>query len=850
MELASELFESCYAKHLSLEDGKRLLRSISETCFPNGPHRYDERTSRYFITPLIRVFDDDALVLLLNAVSDGLTCDCDGKALHDCYCRYGRSYIIGKLLDRLFELGGQTPSAEQVWRWLKNVRYPYQRLGSDSLAVSALQANDELRRAVHRLAFAEQTDRESIFDLKFSLHSGPGHSGLSFKLDDCKALSDFAFDQDNDRLWSSFIENHRPYQKENFQNPYRAHMRKQAFEKHAFLRHWVLAQRSWEEHFSRSKHRSLRRSARMRKRNRRQDEIRQRNREHFDNNRAQIEAGRHWGWLELFGRNYLFGKTEGFPDIDDEEFHVRALCNSFDFLKPSIPSLEKIGAESGSFQIVVIAHAACLAYFRKNATLKGIDRTILEAAITDADVSYSGGNSEDIPMFRGELEVQIWNTVENVENFARRYLEPQIANPDREYSDIGWLRHKPQFEPLRGKLSVEWMQRYPHMHLNSMSSLFDLSATSCNRHWLETFIDARLAELEQASAIHKQSEAWAKTNNFWRLRKFFISEQPDEITLKWLSEEKERLLLLEAITGRLNRDDNSSWSELSANKIEIILSTFIDLWPKVNLPNHWGSDDPPEQTAYRFLTEIVWSIGRDKPINAIHILDRLIADPRFIDLTNSLKTIKANALKQLALEGFEPPTPEDITHMLDNQKIASVEDMRALLVELFDEIQGWLNGSETDPVNLFYDKQSDGTFARKDENTTTKIVADRLKLRCEALGLNLAIELRQRDENRTDIGILSNVDGNDVLLVIEAKGQWHRELYTAAAKQLDTRYTIHPSAARQGIYLVYWFGPDTEVAGVKKHGLNTASELRQKILENMPTELKARIDVAVIDVSR
>lgn len=233
LELASELFECSYPKYLSLDDGNRLLHSISVNCFQNGPDTYDEQTSRYFITSLIRVFGADALVFLLDKLSDGLTCDCDKHELHNCYCRYGRSYLIGKLLDCLFELGGQRPSAEQLWRWLQNVRYPYGRSGSDSVSVAELQADDELRQAVHRLAFQHLDDRDLIFDMKFGMFSGPGHSGLSLQKIDHETLTDFAFEHDDDLLWSCFIEHHRRYEKENFQNSYRAHMRKQALEKPA-----------------------------------------------------------------------------------------------------------------------------------------------------------------------------------------------------------------------------------------------------------------------------------------------------------------------------------------------------------------------------------------------------------------------------------------------------------------------------------------------------------------------------------------------------------------------------------------------------------------------------------------
>lgn len=850
MEIASELFEFGHEKHFSLNDGNRLLHSISENCFKSGPDSYDVRTSRYFITLLIRVFDANALVSLLDALSDGLTCSCDTKELYRCDCRYGRSYLIGKLLDRLFELGEHTLNAEQIWGWLQNVRYPYGRSENSSSAILVLQTDDELRRAVHQLAFGKLNDRDVIFNLQFSTFSGPGHSGLSFRMGDYEALTDYAFEHDNDLLWSCFIEHHRRYEKKNTQNPYRAHMRKQALEKPAFLKRWALAQRPQNEHFTKSRRRSWRRSARMRKQDRIQNEIRQKNQEHFDENRSQIEAGQHWGWLEIFGRSYLSGHTEALPDMSDEEFHIRALCNSFGFLQPHIPPLEKIASEDGRFMIVTVAHAACLAYYRKNGMLSGIERSILEAVRTDANVFYQGGDSEDLSAFRNELEVEIWNTTEDVESFARRYIEPQVANPEREYTQVDWLLSKQQFEPLREKLAIEWMQRYPHMHLNSMSKLFDFAYISSDYEWLETYINNRLADLENMNPTDKQCDRWKAAYNFWHLRKFFICKHSDKATAAWLSESKERLLALESIAGGFNRREHSGWSELSAHKIGVILNAFIDLWPKVHLPSHWGTGDPPERRAYRFLTEIVWLIGQDKPKNGIPVLDDLLADQRFSDLTISLKAIKAKLLKQEALEGFEPPTPEHITQMLDNQKVASVEDMRVLLVELLDEIQGWLNGAETDPVSLFHDKQKDGTFIRKDENGITKIIDDRLKLRCEALGLNVTIELHQRDNNRTDIGILSNIAGQSALLVIEAKGQWHRELYTAAAEQLDKRYTIHPNAARQGIYLVYWFGAETEVAGIKRHDIKSSNELRQKILDNMPVELKARIDVVVIDVSR
>jgi hypothetical protein len=81
------------------------------------------------------------------------------------------------------------------------------------------------------------------------------------------------------------------------------------------------------------------------------------------------------------------------------------------------------------------------------------------------------------------------------------------------------------------------------------------------------------------------------------------------------------------------------------------------------------------------------------------------------------------------------------------------------------------------------------------------------------------------------------------------KGQWHSELFTAAASQLDERYAIHPDADQQGIYLALWFGPTEKVAGKKRHGIANANELREAILDAMPEELHGLIDVFVLDLS-
>ncbi|EBR2488053.1 hypothetical protein B2E92_10695, partial [Salmonella enterica] len=68
--------------------------------------------------------------------------------------------------------------------------------------------------------------------------------------------------------------------------------------------------------------------------------------------------------------------------------------------------------------------------------------------------------------------------------------------------------------------------------------------------------------------------------------------------------------------------------------------------------------------------------------------------------------------------------------------------------------------------------------------------------------------------------------------------------------QLYDRYSIHPDAEQQGIFLVIWFGESDTVAGRKNHGIKTAQELKISIEAVLPIDLRGLIDIFVLDVSR
>ena len=174
-----------------------------------------------------------------------------------------------------------------------------------------------------------------------------------------------------------------------------------------------------------------------------------------------------------------------------------------------------------------------------------------------------------------------------------------------------------------------------------------------------------------------------------------------------------------------------------------------------------------------------------------------------------------------------------------------MEGLRQALLHELDDFQRAIAGGESDSADRFYEK---GT--RLGEVRSTQIIADRLSLRLEPQGITITPEHQLKNANRSDFTASKVIKGRRRLLVTEVKGQWHKELYTAAAAQLFERYSIHPDAEKQGIFLAIWFGPDEEVAGRKGHGLQTPQALKISIETLFPPEIRGLIDVFVLDVSR
>lgn len=849
LRVAARTIEALGPEAVELDFIAGFFRACAKLYPSNQEHRESIIGARYFVRLLIEKLDLLLIERLLNELTTGLACTCEKKA-YECDCRNGISKIVGSMLDRYFELSTPPFDPKRIWQWVENLNYHQQRSADQSKAVQVLRENDALRQGVIAHVFGKMTDREQILETKLHKFDLQSHSGLNFQPADYKFLVDLAFESDNPNLWASFIATHQyhRYNNDRGHNKLRHHMREQALKKPIFMRVWVKNNRAAAQFEKRYGVSHVGRTRRMKRRRKKQDAIRLANIKYVQENRELVESGRHWNCLVRFAELVLSDPDKIEYEFGEEALVRNALINCLDFIGPHVPDLlelAKLQCASQYDHSEMILYAACLEIWRDKGNLECIDLQLLTALRTNIHMRYSAVSDEELNELKAEVDRLIFSEPVSAEAFIRQYVEPQLENPGCINPEIWLLRSDDAFSHLRATLPIEWLVRFTEINISSLDSLFEIAAQYGNHEELRNIISLRCKEFMSNWPSQADREEIEQKRTFWLLRAWYFLNDAPEIYWDWLKANKETVHLLYGRSGRMSQGDHPYWPKLTSSKVEAILDAFIEKWPKVALPNHWGTGSPKEESAYRFLTEVIWLLNSGDPDDAIPVLDRLLIDSRFADMHKDLLSIRTSQSRKRALRDFEPPTPQEIVDRLDHNAVVTVEGLRQLVLQELQDFQKAIDGGEFNSASRFYENRK-----RLGEVRCTEIIAERLSLRLEPQSIAVTPEHQLKNANRSDFTATKIIGSKRRLLVTEVKGQWHPDLFTAASAQLHERYSIHPDAEQQGIFLVIWFGAAEKVAGLKRHGFVSAQELKDSIKAKLPPELTGLIDVFVLDVSK
>jgi len=177
-----------------------------------------------------------------------------------------------------------------------------------------------------------------------------------------------------------------------------------------------------------------------------------------------------------------------------------------------------------------------------------------------------------------------------------------------------------------------------------------------------------------------------------------------------------------------------------------------------------------------------------------------------------LKTVVLEARKNMLESTWRPFLPEEffqITSRATSTLVRDARELQEVVIEAFHTLQNILQG-ETYAARDLWDERSRKRYRPKDENHFSDWVKRNLEYELGKRGIVVAREVETRRGEKTDIHVTGVVpvpgEGTfeQVRVVIEAKGCWHRELKTAMETQLVNRY-LKDTRCQHGIYLVGWY---------------------------------------------
>jgi len=210
------------------------------------------------------------------------------------------------------------------------------------------------------------------------------------------------------------------------------------------------------------------------------------------------------------------------------------------------------------------------------------------------------------------------------------------------------------------------------------------------------------------------------------------------------------------------------------------------------------------------------SLGTEAAVTA---LSELIAGhPEFGYLAYEL----SSAERAMRIATWSPLSPNEVLALADQPSlklVTSPADLCEVLVAALQKFNASLHGAQT-PVRDLWDRQKGKDIYRPiDENALSDVITRFLRAELGSSGIfaNREVEVTRTPGapvgQRTDIlvnAVRRRLNGelfDPLAAVVETKGCWNGELFTALEGQLFRNYMI-PLRAQAGIYLVAWFDAD------------------------------------------
>ena len=401
---------------------------------------------------------------------------------------------------------------------------------------------------------------------------------------------------------------------------------------------------------------------------------------------------------------------------------------------------------------------------------------------------------------------------------------------------------------LLPRLLAAWPTKFSESNFPEFAQLLDATLKTCSPTIVSDLVMQRLRK----KSLGSLQKAYLVMAGLWTDPATF-APLVDKLLLKKQIAQSELL----GFIGYLRRygDRSEVLPRWDAATIGRLFGLFGPLCPPahpigVYSPN--AKDD-----GRNFLYQLLAALRSDTSKAAEDALLQLLSDPALNDWKMPLEECLSRQCQARAEQTFTLPTARQVALTLQNKTPANPADLMAVALDALVELQRTLANSSTNVIHRFWTVDSAGKRPmppHRPEPECRNVIADSLDKQLSAIGISVTPEHQHGAQNQSDIALRVQTAGSQhMLLPIEVKGDWHKDLWTASHEQLAKKYASDPQCHGKGIYLVLWLGANRGKAARAQHPnqpARTATELQEQLQQKTDSKsMGMDIRVFVLDIS-
>lgn len=793
---------------------------------------------------LRRVIPEHMAPAILDGVSLGLSIAREDEGRDD--RSWSSWYELSGFLRRLVveTLDRETPDPIRFWKWIRPLNErEYVGVGDKDRIAEFLEQHDQFRRAIQTHILLDDTTDEILLSY-FRL--GRVSAGFEFQPEDVPThlswLNSKSELTDRDRaIWRELVR--AAWQDDQLPDDVKkladvGASRDEALDRFLNPDKYRPAGGDEVQKYER----------RQQERERREAARRAKVRQQYTDNRQALREGE-FSWIANPGKAYL-GRL---GEVDSQQEPLQRLADWVgpDLLEDALAGLE---AALGSADIpppdkIAQGYAAGHYFHWIHPLLSGLNERVRTGrGLKDVSdpVLLSGwfgvhgeliGDSSGVSGLGAALGSEIQNRPGLMEACLRGWFEPHFDRGLEHVSGLYELARKPVDPALALGLMMEWLAKYAELpgsvEQELVSGLLRMGHAQMKaaREGLAEIVRSRLSSSHLNEARRR----------LWQAVGFLVIFEENEV---WSGTHPDRDLIW-SIRDRISfgRRAEGPSEELSAAQIVWVVETFRNFWPKEEHPEGTTRGDTNPWDASEFLVYLANRLASDASSESGVALVRLV-EAEEDGYTNILKRARA-AHRRLRIEtAYRPPGLDAIRAAMEDTTPVSERDLRSVVLLALCDLQEEIRGNNTSTRRFFY---TDAGHPRMENQCRDRL----LRLLKFSYPIVSTPEEAMPEGKRSDAGFRLG----SMRIPVEAKGQWHRHVWSAVTDQLDAFYTTDHESGGFGVYVVFWFGPDVPKARRLKTPPKpvpipgTAHDMQRSLTSLIPPGRRDMISVFVLDLA-